>query len=107
MWADLELPTETIAQRNVTMPEVLEQPVSTKTEVFTADELTALRIALNKGKNGIGGTYDPPSSGDEASDDWRNDTELLVKFSETSMTSSLHSFQAAFQPNIKSASMHF
>jgi hypothetical protein len=80
MWADLELPTETIAQRNVTMPEVLEQPVSTKTEVFTADELTALRIALNKGKNGIGGTYDPPSSGDEASDDWRNDTELLVKF---------------------------
>jgi hypothetical protein len=80
IWGDLESPTETFARRNVTMPEVLEQPVSTKTEVFTADELTALRIALNKGKNGIGGTYDPPSSGDEVSDDWRNDTELLVKF---------------------------
>ena len=55
-------------------------PVSTKTEVFTKEELEALRKALNEGRNGAGNYSTPMDEGHEESDDWRNDVELLVKF---------------------------
>jgi hypothetical protein len=35
--------------------------VTTKTEVFTKEELEALRKALNKGRNGIGDYAPPPT----------------------------------------------
>src|ERR1700733_11128728 len=54
--------------------------VSTKTQVFTNDELKALRRALNKGVNGSGSYNAPPQEDQEESDDWRNDISLLVKF---------------------------
>jgi hypothetical protein len=55
-------------------------PVSTKTEVFTREELLALRKALNEGRNGMGSYAAPPDEERDESDDWRNDVELLVKF---------------------------
>ncbi len=56
-------------------------PVSTKTEVFTLEELQALRRALNEGSNGMGSYSAPPEEEQrDESDDWRNDVELLVKF---------------------------
>jgi hypothetical protein len=55
-------------------------PVSTKTEVFTREELLALRRALNEGSNGMGSYSAPPEESRDESDDWRNDVELLVKF---------------------------
>jgi len=54
--------------------------VSTKTQVFTKEELDALRRALNRGRNGMGEYAAPPEAGNEQSDDWRNDVSLLVKF---------------------------
>jgi hypothetical protein len=53
--------------------------VSTKTEVFTKEELEALRKALNQGLNGTS-DYSPPEQGHEQSDDWKNDVSLLAKF---------------------------
>jgi energy-converting hydrogenase Eha subunit C len=53
---------------------------STKTQVFTKEELEALRKALNMGRNGMGDYAAPPEEGREESDDWRNDVSLLVKF---------------------------
>jgi hypothetical protein len=53
--------------------------VSTKTEVFTKEELEALRKALNLGRNGTS-DYSPPEQGHEQSDDWQNDVSLLAKF---------------------------
>ena len=55
-------------------------PASTKTEVFTLEELRALRRALNEGRNGMGAYVAPPEEGRDESDDWRNDVELLIKF---------------------------
>ena len=56
--------------------------IGIKTEVFTKEELEALRKALNEGRNGTGDYSPPPSSGqeNEFSDDWRNDCDLLGKF---------------------------
>jgi len=54
-------------------------PVSTKTEVYTKEELEALRRALNEGRNGTG-YYLPPEEGRDESDDWGHDVMLLVKF---------------------------
>jgi hypothetical protein len=53
--------------------------VSTKTEVFTKEELEALRKALNQGRNGTS-DYSPPERGHDQSDDWKNDVSLLAKF---------------------------
>lgn len=55
-------------------------PVSTKTEVFTLEELLALRRALNEGSNGMGSYSAPPEARRDESDDWRNDVQLLIKF---------------------------
>lgn len=55
--------------------------VSEKTQVFTKEELEALRRALNEGRNGAGAYAAPPDDErDDESDDWKNDVELLVKF---------------------------
>jgi hypothetical protein len=54
--------------------------LSTKTEVFTREELQALRRALSEGSNGMGSYSAPPDERRDESDDWRNDVELLVKF---------------------------
>jgi hypothetical protein len=64
---------------------VAEPSVTEKTEVFTKDELMALRKALNEGRNGLGGAYAPPPGGDPNdsntwSNDWENDIVLLGKF---------------------------
>jgi hypothetical protein len=54
---------------------------ATSTQVFTKEELDALRNALNKGRHGMGGeTSHPPEERHESSDNWRNDVFLLVKF---------------------------
>jgi len=54
-------------------------PVSTKTEVYTKEELEALRRALNEGRNGTG-YYLPPDEGRDESDDCGHDVMLLAKF---------------------------
>jgi len=54
--------------------------VDTKVQVFTKDELDALRKALNEGRNGDGNYSAPPQEWREESDDWTNDIALLVKF---------------------------
>lgn len=54
--------------------------VDVKIEVFTKEELVALRKALNEGRNGANAYSAPPDKGHEESDDWRNDIVLLVKF---------------------------
>jgi hypothetical protein len=54
--------------------------VTEKTPVFTKEELEALRKALNKGVNGAGAYNSPPEGGRKESDDWKNDTVLLIKF---------------------------
>lgn len=54
--------------------------VGTKTEVFTKEELDALRKALNEGRNGAGDLVTPPDESYGENGDWRNDVELLIKF---------------------------
>ena len=54
--------------------------VDTKVQVFTKEELDALRKALNEGRNGDGNYSAPPQEWREESDDWTNDIALLVKF---------------------------
>lgn len=51
-----------------------------KTEVFTKEELDALRKALNEGRNGLGAYATPPDEAFGENGDWRNDVELLIKF---------------------------
>ena len=63
------------------MPAAVKEAKKTeKTPVFTKEELEALRKALNNGVNGAGAYNSPPQGGGKESDDWKNDTELLIKF---------------------------
>jgi hypothetical protein len=55
---------------------------ATSTQVFTREELDALREALSRGRNGIGSYVSPPGWERERqpSDNWENDIFLLIKF---------------------------